>query len=1152
MLLRGLTLPGVHAFAREYLGDDAHPVPFVGRADDLAALHAFVASREPFALVTAPAGRGKSALLLRFALDLAARGHRVAWAPISLRFGTHRSATVDELLTSRLRLLSASGGHWRDLLTADDGRPLLLVLDGLDELHDTALLDALTGLALPAGVQVVAAARTLLNRDAGGWAARLGWTGCRLVELAPLSLADLSAALPPGRGVSAQELLARTEGDPLLLRLCMEALDNGEPLPDVADPAELVGAWWSEQRARLQAPDDARATRALAALGAACGVVPWSVLGAVTGDGEAGTRSALAGFARFVVEVPGQGVTFAHPRFAEVARWSLASEVQAALMSYGERVVPARARDEVSPYWLHFGGAHLEAAGAPDQAFAALLTPASVRAWRRHEGDMRGLIDEASALRERALRTLVQSWGGPGVLDAVAHLGLAREATRLLARLDRGVTSALRAALVAHGLRTVESALQAVYAAHDEPYSYDAAAFVPLLPWVTERAVPVLLATATEHPWPRAGVIARLHELGLVSLALGVLLDAPQGMGESLARLAPSLTPGELTRATGAVLAAPAPYLHHLTDRMALWPHLPPDARATLLDDIRARLDDRTLDGHMLEAREALRLVHRLMMERLRQGDLPGALGWLERLDGYLQPLERAGARREFWPPVADVGMSLEAASPALASTFEAMVVRLVALLDRMNLEDWGALLRWRPRADWSSLADQEAARCGWVLLLAWPMPDAWRPRVEAAILEHLRAQLADGSPPEGHGLHLGTLADREGLLALLPAWRASLRGARDGLELARVLAQQGGREGEPRCRALLDELAAEGVPVWEIDGWEQLWPEERRRDLLVRFLRTPPAWGHGDYDLDPLAELANALDGPGEEPAQTRCCERIRSLRPHAHALVVLLARLSPPSDHAGLIAPVLSAPIADTCEIRLIEALVDPALREQVARHFLSHPLSGERLVWPAAVFAALPASGRDAAERAFVARLRADDTPVPLEATSPDWLWQERLDAWVASGHAWHDQADHLEDDPFDGLPSWKPLRLRLRAFLAGRLPDAPDESHLPEPAHPTWRTLRLLLGGLPPDDLARHMLVIDRMARSLRHDLARSVLDLLAPMWPAPLAPAATSAANPEPLAAWLLDHASTPEANPLIRAWASLQRDAGRPADEQLR
>ncbi|RYE84423.1 MAG: hypothetical protein EOO75_18125, partial [Myxococcales bacterium] len=287
MLLRGLAHPGVHAFVREYLGDDDHRVPFVGRVGDLAALDASVASGAPFTLVAAPAGRGKSALVLRFARDLEARGHAVAWVPISLRFGTHRSATVETLLAARLRALRGTWGHWRDQVSAADQPPLVVVLDGLDELQDTRFLEALTDLELPSGVQVLAAARTLLDRDAAGWAARLGWPGCRLVELAPLGLAGVAAALPPHHAARAAGLMERTGGDPLLLRLCMESLDNDEPLPDVTDPAELVGAWWSEQRALLQAPDDGRATRALAALGAAGGVVPWSVLGAVTGDGEA-------------------------------------------------------------------------------------------------------------------------------------------------------------------------------------------------------------------------------------------------------------------------------------------------------------------------------------------------------------------------------------------------------------------------------------------------------------------------------------------------------------------------------------------------------------------------------------------------------------------------------------------------------------------------------------------------------------------------------------------------------------------------------------------------------------------------------------------------------------------------------------------------
>ena len=59
---------------------------FCGREDDVAQVHAWLARADASAnlVLTAPAGRGKSALLVRVAMDLAARNDgAVAFIPLS-------------------------------------------------------------------------------------------------------------------------------------------------------------------------------------------------------------------------------------------------------------------------------------------------------------------------------------------------------------------------------------------------------------------------------------------------------------------------------------------------------------------------------------------------------------------------------------------------------------------------------------------------------------------------------------------------------------------------------------------------------------------------------------------------------------------------------------------------------------------------------------------------------------------------------------------------------------------------------------------------------------------------------------------------------------------------------------------------------------
>lgn len=57
----------VKNFLAEYLGSPRHPVPFGGRVKDFEHLDAWLADQDapPYLLLAAPAGRGKSALLLR-------------------------------------------------------------------------------------------------------------------------------------------------------------------------------------------------------------------------------------------------------------------------------------------------------------------------------------------------------------------------------------------------------------------------------------------------------------------------------------------------------------------------------------------------------------------------------------------------------------------------------------------------------------------------------------------------------------------------------------------------------------------------------------------------------------------------------------------------------------------------------------------------------------------------------------------------------------------------------------------------------------------------------------------------------------------------------------------------------------------------------
>ena len=94
----------VRNFLSYYVGTDDQPAPFGGRAADLNMLDDWL--DDPYsphnALLMAPAGRGKSALLAHWLLGLARRDNLdVIFFPISIRYNTNREEVVFSALAAR-------------------------------------------------------------------------------------------------------------------------------------------------------------------------------------------------------------------------------------------------------------------------------------------------------------------------------------------------------------------------------------------------------------------------------------------------------------------------------------------------------------------------------------------------------------------------------------------------------------------------------------------------------------------------------------------------------------------------------------------------------------------------------------------------------------------------------------------------------------------------------------------------------------------------------------------------------------------------------------------------------------------------------------------------------------------------------------------
>ena len=250
-------------FLAEYLDSEGAPVPFGGRDAELDWLDDWLGGedRKPYLFLTAPAGRGKSALLVRWRERLLARRDQklhLIFFPISLRFETSPLEVIFKAIA--LRLMAFHGQQpptadqgvetWRglmaDLLQREIpcGKRLLLVVDGLDEAAQDIVSPALTPARPPAGLRMVFSARSTANRGSRDWLERLGWQQrAELIELERLDRAGLIDVLfkmgapldaLPKREEIIDELARLSEGDPLLVGLYVRDLwQRGEAAPRI-------------------------------------------------------------------------------------------------------------------------------------------------------------------------------------------------------------------------------------------------------------------------------------------------------------------------------------------------------------------------------------------------------------------------------------------------------------------------------------------------------------------------------------------------------------------------------------------------------------------------------------------------------------------------------------------------------------------------------------------------------------------------------------------------------------------------------------------------------------------------------------------------------------------------------------------------------
>jgi uncharacterized protein YeeX (DUF496 family) len=449
----------VKNFLAEYLGSPQYPVPFGGRIKDFENLDSWLndSQASPYLLLAAPAGRGKSALLVRWCQRLLTQqGFAIVYFPVSIRFRTNLAGVSFPSLVALLAKLHGEkvpadpNLHeevWRSLFIdyitrpLPDGQSLVLVLDGVDEAADWVASPDLFPLNPPPGLRVVLSARYLANdQDANAWLKRLGWTRqglARTLELYPLDRTGIASVLVQmgfpldilGTRVNiVSELYRLSEGDPLLVRLYVDDLWKRGDAAVHLQPEDLrairpglVGyfeRWWKDQRLLWSndAPQrEAAAQIVLNLLAGALGPLSKEDILSLASDETSFTAADLAQhlapLARFVTgDGIRQGYVFSHPRLGNYFLEERLSEIERQqieqrFLAWGKQTLTALndgslAPENASPYIIQYYGTHLERAQADASTLLTLVSDGWRRAWEKLDRANAGFLSDI----ERAWR----------------------------------------------------------------------------------------------------------------------------------------------------------------------------------------------------------------------------------------------------------------------------------------------------------------------------------------------------------------------------------------------------------------------------------------------------------------------------------------------------------------------------------------------------------------------------------------------------------------------------------------------------------------------------------------------------------------------------------------------------------------------------
>ncbi len=489
------------ANARRFCGyyrEDA----FAGRDAALKQLHDWHANATGprCAMVHARAGRGKSALLVRFYDRLMAQGRNVCFFPISLRFGTdteqvflHEMARffawihgeqqpthTEPLETLRHRVLHEY--MRRDL---PEGIKATLIIDGIDETANWKVDLYLLPAPPPKGLSILVSVRAQnLNPLSDPTRRQIAWDQPNLatfVQLEPLRLDDVKQILAKDKVSDnvARVVHERSEGDPLLVQLYARDIADGRAITLAHDanaqPTGLRGYltdWWEHQE-KLWGSNSARnreaAERVMSVLAMARGPMTRDDISELLEDHKAGEiTKALKDSRRFVLEV-GESTDNRKPTYVlhhiglaryyreEYLKQEERDSIEQQFLDYGKRTLDAIFANNgpatnISTYLLRFYGLHLEQAvekqwnGALDNLIA-LCDPRWMRASREMDPSLASFAADADRAFEALLKSDTKRFRDGEVLayipQTIRALFCAATARRTMATMPAGLVGQL-------------------------------------------------------------------------------------------------------------------------------------------------------------------------------------------------------------------------------------------------------------------------------------------------------------------------------------------------------------------------------------------------------------------------------------------------------------------------------------------------------------------------------------------------------------------------------------------------------------------------------------------------------------------------------------------------------------------------------------